>query len=388
MTTLYSTLEGMLQSAAASESPYVQQMRATVEDSGWHREASVWVHTEMVTNEFLKIWKESGRSLDDREMFHAGVAALFHDFGKPDAEDERVNKEGVKYRRYSGHEAISASEFRAVATSPDAWKTLFGVEHHFADPHDIFKIGLMIQHHLPYAYQDGLRRDILMTIKWSIDEGDIFPFFALLRADARGRISDDHEAKLAAVEEWIESAEAMMSTPTSIKDIERVGYGTIDRFAYVLIGPSGAGKSTFLERFGDVDIEFFSQDALRLELYGDNSITDPVAHYHAAWKASTEDKDFRGHVTKRVQNVVKSAASIVVSDNMNLGKKARREFISAARQSKRVIVGVVFASVGEDELISRGAARNNRGIPPDRLREMFRQMYLPAFDEVDLICVV
>lgn len=379
MTTLHDRLALMLQTASTSTSAHVQTMKTTVEDSQWHREANVWVHTEMVTNEFLDIWEKSGHDLNDRIMFCTGVAALFHDFGKPEAEDERVNAQGTKYRRYAGHEAISASEFRYLVTS-SGWLELFGEEPMFT-PDEIFAIALMIQHHLPYAYKPELRAAVLNTIKY-FNGGDAQPFFSLLRADARGRISDDHDIKLANVETWIEEAEQDSVVPFVEPN---------DKMAYVLIGPSGSGKSSFLDRFdnGVNFIEIFSQDALRLELYGDDTITDPQAHYHSAWKASVDDStNFRAVVTKRVNAVVKSDAAVAMSDNMNLVKKARREFIAAAKQAGRTVVAVVFVSVGVDELVSRGISRNNRGIPPARLKDMFMQLYLPAFDEVDMICVM
>lgn len=374
MTTKFEMLQAMLEHAAASDSPHVAAMQATVEDSSWHREASVWVHTEMVVAEFLKIWEESGRDHDDWIMFRAGIAALFHDFGKPNAEEERTNKEGALYRRYAGHESISATEFRDLATGW-GWAALFGEELQL-EAEDLYTITVMIQHHLPYAYKDELRLEVLQACWW-FNGHDLFPFFALLRADARGRISDDHEQKLANVEEWIKSATEAFGEPPQ--------YFPNSRCAYVLIGPSGAGKSTYMHKFAS-DTEIYSMDALRLEHYGDDSITNPAQHYTAAWQAANEDeKEFRKLTTARINAVVKSDAQYVISDNTNLTKKARREFIAAAKQSGRIVVGVCFVTPSMDDIVTRGAKRGDRGIPVSTLVHMHRLMYLPVFDEVDVV---
>lgn len=352
-------------------------MKTTVEDSGWHREASVWVHTEMVVAEFLTIWDQSGRSHDDWLMYRAGIAALFHDFGKPEAEEPRINKEGVAYRRYAGHESVSATEFRMLATG-SGWMELFGSEPEL-EADDLFVIAFMIQHHLPYSYLHPLRLAVTQTA-WQFNEHDLFPFFALLRADARGRISDDHFTKLANVEAWINETTSLFVEPM-------VRVPGADKYAIVLIGPSGAGKSSHLSKL-PAGTEIYSMDALRLEHYGDDSITDPVAHYTAAWQAANADSAFRQITTARIHVVAKSSADYVVADNTNLSKKARREFIAAAKQAGRVVIGVCFITVSLGELVERGQRRGDRGVPLGTITNMFRSMYLPGFDEVDVVHVI
>lgn len=382
MTTLLQKLRHMLEHASASSHPVVLEMKATVEDSSWHREANTWVHTEMVVNQFISIWEASDRDHDDIEMFHGGLAALFHDFGKPEAEEEFVNKvTGAPYRRYAGHESVSATNFRNFATNPQEWLSTFGVSVEL-EPMDIYLIALMIQHHLPYSYKPQLTASILQTVE--LLGGQIDVFFSLLRADARGRISDDHEAKLADVEAWIaETSGAYEPTADCMLDDKKP-------VAYVIVGPSGSGKSTYLASMGIDKEAVFSQDALRMERYGDEALaSDPLAYYSAAWRAAVADEQaFNAAATAAVHKVCKSAHHFVVSDNTNLTKKRRREFIAAAKQAGRMVVAVVFVTVPVAELIRRGEARGNRGVPPERLIEMFRSMYLPALDEVDMIYAI
>jgi type II secretory ATPase GspE/PulE/Tfp pilus assembly ATPase PilB-like protein len=67
-------------------------------------------------------------------------------------------------------------------------------------------------------------------------------FFDVLRSDCAGRISDDHETKLAAVEEWINEFQSI--------DIEGLELDTLQTM-YILIGASGSGKSTWIRKMID-----------------------------------------------------------------------------------------------------------------------------------------
>lgn len=390
MTTKYNQLVTMLARATESASPYVAVMKTTVEDSPWHREANVWVHTQMVVTQFLLIWSATGR-LDDEHMFNAGVGCLFHDFGKPDAEEELTTPERGIYRRYKGHEAVSGAIFREVANSPTKWAELFGDVPNHLTPEDKLAITLMIQHHLPYQYKPKMVEEVIHTIATFADNSRE-PFMSMLRADSRGRISDDHDVKKANVEAWIAAAEKYAEeNDTAVNMAELLDKANHKGVAYVLIGPSGAGKGTYIKDVLQAPRDaVFSMDDLRIELYGDPEDTNPLTHYNNAWKAAVEDEtNFKIACTKAIHTLVKSEQKMVVgSDNMNLSKKARRQFIAAAHQAGRAVVGVVFISIPLEEVIARGAARGDRGIGPKVLTNMYHQMRVPAFDEVDLIHTV
>ena len=75
--------------------PIWQRMEQTVEDSPWHREANVAVHTEMVLQEFDKIAKDFNFS--NEALLIGKIALLFHDTGKPHAEEEKVSEQECGY---------------------------------------------------------------------------------------------------------------------------------------------------------------------------------------------------------------------------------------------------------------------------------------------------
>ena len=382
MTTKLKTLQLMLDRATASDSPYVAEMKSTFEDSPWHREASVWVHTQMVVGEYLKIWEEFDCP-DDYDMFLGGVAALFHDFGKPEAEEERTTEERGTYRRYKGHEAVSAGCFREVATSEARWAELFGDVPLDLAPEDVYSVALMVQHHLPYQYKQELVHQVLLSLEHSM--GTWNPFVQLLRADARGRTSDDHEKKLADMEAWIK--QYVLDNPPfdAVTDCD-----ANVKLAYVLVGPSGAGKGTYVNEALKVDrAVVYSQDDLRLEHYGDPSEPNALKHYMDAWQAAADDgTKFAQLCTARINQLVRSNEPVVVSDNMNLSKKSRRQFVAAAKQAGRRVVAVVFVTTSVDELIKRGNARGDRGVHPGRLKMFFHSLHMPALDEADVVHLV
>ena len=79
--------------AEASMTFTAKRMRETVEDSPWHREANVWVHTEMVLAAMDKIIVEEKPELTHKEILLCKIAALFHDFGKPQCEKTLESEE-------------------------------------------------------------------------------------------------------------------------------------------------------------------------------------------------------------------------------------------------------------------------------------------------------
>ena len=64
--------------------PLYVAMENTVEDSPWHRERNVGVHTDMVVSEYIA----RNQSDWDIAILCGAFACAFHDVGKPDAMEE------------------------------------------------------------------------------------------------------------------------------------------------------------------------------------------------------------------------------------------------------------------------------------------------------------
>ena len=61
--------------------PIFQEMNSLAEESPWHREDSIGIHTNMVVSEFIS---RSPANWERVDMVGA-LACAFHDFGKPKA---------------------------------------------------------------------------------------------------------------------------------------------------------------------------------------------------------------------------------------------------------------------------------------------------------------
>lgn len=350
-------------------------MENTVENSPWHREANVLVHTQMVVGEFMKRWEDA----TDRNMYLGAIAALFHDVGKPAAEEVCHSEERGTYRRYHGHEHISAVMWLEFASSLSA-DELFNEYQLYAI--DVYVIAWMVEYHLPYGVRDKAKRE---GLKATVCQYGVYKAFTtLLLSDANGRISDDHETKLNNVHAWIAEFDTQTFTPTTyLEDMINV--------AYVLIGSSSSGKSTVRNNLVDLaqtsgmEIGVFNMDQLRLQTWPSDGTT--LEQYEHAVKSSFENESqFKQVCEAELNSLFAAQPDVIVSDNTNLSKKARRAFITKARQKGYSVIAVLMLTspaVAE----KREAARDDRkGVP---IRRQFASLTVPTLStEADsVICL-
>jgi predicted kinase len=341
---------------AFAAGPLAAQMRATVEDSPWHREANVWVHTLMALEQ-LELELEH-RGADARTRLLARLAVLFHDVGKPDAEEELARDDGSKYRRYSGHEALSAAAFA------QAWLTDPLLRELLPEAADARRVRLIVEHHLPYGLKDPRK---LGGLRGALErEGATEAFLCALRGDARGRISDDHVLKLERVEWW--AAQFLETAPWALPDPEP-GRGTVR----LLVGPSGAGKTTRIRRDyrpGDVVI---SLDDARLLAHGESGAElslDRVTAYADAWAWAIEHEAEVEAEVRRMESAGRQALLAgrdVHIDATCLSRKRRARWVALAEATRSAVVATELW-VPEAELLRRGAARPDKRLPAGAVR--------------------
>lgn len=173
-------------------------MERTVENSPWHREANVAVHTQMLLNyyekNFLPHRSESQQTL-------SLLGCLFHDVGKPMAEITKYSEERGEYRAYHGHEQLSARLWVDYALNNQKLVSEyfgFGLA-------QISNVALMIEYHVPFNLKDKFKRKNLKTaLELRLGTDGHQAWLDMLMCDQHGRISDDQETKLAAVDKWME----------------------------------------------------------------------------------------------------------------------------------------------------------------------------------------
>jgi len=173
----------------------------TREDSPWHREANVGVHTQML----IKFYKENfAPHRSETQQVTTLVACLFHDVGKPPAQVTKHSEERGEYRMYAGHEQLSARIWVDYAMTHEA-QVSEGLR---MDLSDVANIALMLEHHVPFGLKDPRKRkalkDAFMT---RMGEAGHRAWLDLLMSDQNGRISDGQAEKLAAVDVWMKEWE-------------------------------------------------------------------------------------------------------------------------------------------------------------------------------------
>ena len=169
----------------------------TREDSPWHREANVGVHTEMLLSWYAE---NLAANRSQEQQMLTMVACLFHDVGKPPAQIEKFSEERGHYRAYHGHEQLSARIWvdYALRNMHDVFTVLrFG-------PKEVSNVALMLEHHVPFGLKDKRKRKELKDAFMSrMGEAGHRAWLDLLLSDQHGRISDGQAEKLAAVDVWM-----------------------------------------------------------------------------------------------------------------------------------------------------------------------------------------
>jgi hypothetical protein len=166
------------------------------ENSPWHREANVAVHTEML----LRWYNEnlcSNRS--EWQQMITRVACLMHDIGKPPSRIVKESEERGVYNAYHGHELVSARMWTNYAVNNVDVRDILAF-----NKEDIAFVALMLEHHVPFALANTRKRHALKMAFYGRkgDEGHR-AWLDLLLSDQHGRISDGQAEKLKAVDDWM-----------------------------------------------------------------------------------------------------------------------------------------------------------------------------------------
>jgi len=343
-------------------------MERIVEGSPWHREKNVLVHTDMVVSQAVG---NAGQSeLWGKNQLITALVAAFHDVGKPQAEEVLTSPERGTYRRYTGHEKISARLWEDyVVTHWNTFATL-GLE-----TDDIYKVGWLIEHHLPYGIKKCRKlQNLHTTVQSMFGEAEILG--DVLAADCWGRISDDHEHKKETTNEWIRD---FLETHDEYDQTTRLAMDNADDSKptlTMLIGPSGCGKSTWLTE-NPCD-QVYSWDTIRMDVYGGN--------YTQATQAMFADKTFRAKFQPYFTKYLPSKKDIVV-DNTNLSPKVRAFCIERARQHGYRVRAVLFP-IPLEVLIKRANTREDKTIPVQAIHTQYNALSLPSYGEMDEVIVI
>lgn len=356
------------------QSELYQRMTETVEDSPWHRERNVGVHTDMVVSQYLSITPDTWTSA----TLHGAFACAFHDVGKPDSEEIKFREDRGEYRAYNGHEKVSARLWEDYAvTHFKHLQSSFGL-----DKKDIFAVGFLIEHHLPWGLKKPEKRFALAKTLLTFLGDEIHIFFAVLISDTWGRISDNQEDKRRKALLWIKE----FSETPPIEEKER----NKDKILYLPIGASGCGKSTYYKDnfLGDMNdsVLHYSCDDIRLELYlTDDEKENLRENYKHAFTRQIEDSEFSMKAQRIFIDKIKTGKDIYV-DNTNLTRNRRAFFVQEAKRHGYKVVAIMFPLTLRS-LYKRQSERQDKLIGCDVSKRHYMSLQLPQIGEVDEIWI-
>lgn len=345
-------------------------MEVTIENSPWHRERNVAVHTDMVVSHYINL-VDGMWHLPDVVGF---LVCVFHDVGKPSSEIIKESNERGKYKAYHGHEKVSSRLWENyIMSNPDLIKYL-GLSYL-----DIYNISWMIEYHLPYGIIDKNKyKSIVATVKNMFDAngsgGKVFS--NVLMADAYGRNSDGYDEKIIKVIDWCHSFKKAVDE--YVNDI----VNEQEKVVYVPIGASASGKSTFhieLQIMLCKELVSYSLDTLRLDWYNGKD-------YAECYKLANEDTNFMDKARSEYMKLLKTNKVIYV-DNTNISKKNRAFYIHEARKKGYGVVGIVFP-LPLETIIERQINRTDKVISPKVSKNMYMNINQPSLGEFDYVMVV
>jgi predicted kinase len=338
--------------------PLYIAMENTVEASPWHRERNVGIHTDMVVTQYLST---NHGPFDVRGAF----GCAFHDVGKPPCEILKYREDRGQYRAYHGHELRSARMWEDWAVKN--WVFL-QKEFKFV-PEDIYTIGWMIEHHVPWATKRDEKLNAFAATNYET-LGLESTWYDMLLADQTGRISDDSHQRLEQCTDWIDDM-----ADRTMRAQHRYRTHDSGKFVYMLIGAPGTGKSTARENIGgDITI---CMDDLRLEWYSSD--------YDEAFVKQKADKKFNAKVDKVYVDALNNHNHVVL-DNTNTSTKARKRWLAPARARDFKLIAIVFP-VDLDTILARQKTRTDKQIPNDVVVNMYNRLSLPMYGDFDEIIV-
>lgn len=357
------------------QSEFWKSMEATVEDSPWHREANVAVHTLMGLEQAKRWFPIDGSLESQRHILLTQLAILFHDTGKPPMEVVKENEERGVYRSYANHEQRSARIFESYVM--DHWVEWF---QHWITPDDVFAVSWIIEHHLPYGLKNENKIAALVDSLLGLPmPRDIDIFFNSLRGDAYGRTSDNWETNVQNMEAWVADMIERIKLRVPTYNQQVMDSYKYKKEAVFLIAPPGAGKSSARILFEDYKV--FNLDELRVQFYRDAHPdlppADVKADYNAAfWYTQENETQFKIYTNAVAGKMFKNETKILL-DNTNVSIKGRRQYLEMARQNG-FFTSAVYIPASLKLLKERNESRPDKKLPVNALEQLFYAVALPS----------
>lgn len=339
-------------------------MVSTVEDSKYHREANVGIHTDMVVSEYIsrcpEIW--------NRNHVIGFLVSVFHDVGKPSSEITKYSDERGVYRVYYNHNLVSSRLWEDyIMENLNLLDDIFEIPFH-----DIYGITWMIEHHLPWKIKNHSKlKDYVYTVRNILDNGYTDIYGHVLLSDSVGRVTDDTENNLVEATKWVSDFNSLIRLDYRDSVVYK------DKILYMPIAASGTGKSTFTKKFKD-NIKIHSLDDFRELEY-------PSDDYLSSYFLAEADPEFFKKANAEYIKLLDSGENVLV-DNTNLSKKTRNHYIIEARKRGYELIAVVFP-ISLKQLTEQQVNRTDKIIGEDVYVPMYNRLQQPSYNTFNRVIV-
>jgi len=335
----------------------IQHGYNNTEKNPYHKEGDIWTHTKMVIDQVDKRYKDNIDFL---------TAALLHDIGKIYTFEDN---DETKKRSFKGHEGVSfflaQDIIENIRKNVDGFKKL--------NSKRILKIIALHGRLYQEIKENNIERVSDMFINDKLLLKDLKNFFL---CDSYGRITDERKDE----EEVIEFFNNAISYGKKKQK-------TFKNKLVILSGLPRGGKSFWREQFLQSNKEFviISRDDILCYIARTNSKSN--LNYNESWKYIQENElneVIDKELLKLYQTALKNKKDIIV-DMTNMSKKARKKFITQAKQKKYKIESKVITTP-----IQTCVFRNNKekNIDVKVMLNMAKRFVFPLYDEVDSINII
>lgn len=345
-------IEQQLNWTFLDQQDFIQDLAACEQDSIWHAEGNVYVHTKMVIDALLQLPEYQQCTPNDQYILQ--LAALLHDIAKPQCtfvEDGRI----VSPRHAKVGEKV---------TRDYLWDMPFGQRETVCS--------LVRLHGLPLWSLDkpNPNREVIAS-SWRVRNELIY---IIAKADVLGRICQDQAELLERAEYFKElclenncytAPRTFYNEHSRFKFFQNNDAYPADRFddtafeVIILSGIAGSGKDTYA---ATLDMPMVSLDDLRI-----------------AMKVKRGDTTGEGHVVQRAYQMAKTYAAhqqSFVWNSTNITADMRAKIINAL-----LPYNPKFKIVYLETSVQNVFNRRQGEIPRAALQKMYRSLDLPQYTE-------
>ena len=359
--------------------PLLSKLSDTEQDSVWHSEGNVYIHTKMVYNEIINIINEYDINDDDKEVLL--ISAVLHDIGKPIVTKEKELDDRI---------AIVSPKHEYIGMSYIFHK----IQNLNLKNEQIEKIlGIVGYHNLPKLYTiDNKSKWKFINLSTKAPTELLYLFEI---ADIKGRICPDKEYQLEILElfkmycleyecfsknilkrpsfydnEYLDSKtyKALLNNEIFMpEEGEQKYYSHKEKYSNLIIltGLSGVGKSYFIEKQYP-DYYLISLDNIRDDFN------------------KREDLSNEGQVRQEAKRILKeklAAKENIIYDATNIRRDFRKQIIDLGNQY-HALVKTICLTDKINNILKRNKDRKY-AIPDSTILKQEQKFEFPEKDEAD-----